>query len=174
MPGRYSGRRRGNYPRAIVNSIKNVHIASFAISSTPASSQMAKAVTSPSPTVTNDVSHGCIIKAIWISLDCCGLGGSGVANQFDAYMIKNPGSNLTLPAPLSVGSSNEKKFVFKQWHAMIMRIQDGPNPYHWEGWIKIPKRYQRMGTDDTIVINIASTSGVTGLFSYQAIYKWYR
>ncbi len=167
-------RNRGNYPRAIVTSIKNVADSAFGISGTTASVILAKAVTAPSPTVTTDVSHGCIIKAIWIVVDMCGLGGTGVLNNFDAYLIKNPGNNLTNPGASSVGSSNEKKFVFKQWRAMIMRNQDGNNPYHWEGWIKIPKRYQRMGTDDVITFAHACSASLTGHGSIQAIYKWYR
>ncbi len=135
---------------------------------------IAKAVTAPSPTVTDDVSHGCIIKAIFCSIDGCGLGGTGVINTMDIYIAKNPGDNLTLPSPLSVGSSNEKKFVFKQWRFMVMRNQDGNTPFHWEGWLKIPKRYQRMGTDDTISISFVCTAGVTGHFDAQFIYKWFR
>ncbi len=157
-----------------VFSIKNVHDGSGALAPTKTVTNFAKAVTSPDPTVDSDVSHGCIIKAVWVSLDVCGLAGTGVLNIADIYISKNPGDNLTLPTPLSVGSSNEKKFVFKQWHAMIMRNQDGNVPYHWEGWIKIPKRYQRMGTDDTMQLVWNCTAGVTGHFAYQTIYKWYR
>ncbi len=174
MPGRYSTRRRSFAPRAVVNSIKNVNIQSIGIVNALTNLVLAKAVTSPSPTVTNDVSHGCIIKAVWISLDVCGLAGTGVLNNSDMYLFKNPGDNLTSPAPGSVGSSNEKKFVFKQWHAMIMRNQDGNVPYHWEGWVKIPKRYQRFGTDDTLKLVVNCTSGLTGHFTIQSIYKWYR
>ncbi len=173
MPGRYFTRRRRG-PQAILTSIKNVHLAQTGITGTTDSETLAKAVTSPSPTVTNDVSHSCIIKALWITMDACGLGGTGVLNVFDMYLIKNPGANLTGPAPISVGSSNEKKFIFKQWRAMIMRNQDGNVPFHWEGWIKIPKRYQRMGTDDLLQLVFACTTGVTGHFAYQCIYKWYR
>jgi len=89
-------------------------------------------------------------------------------------MMKNPGDNLVLPAPESVGTSNEKKFVFKQWKYMIMRNQDGNMPFHWEGWIKIPKRYQRMGTDDTLILGAECTTALTGHWSAQCIYKWYR
>ncbi len=157
----------------VVRSIKNVHISSTGITSTNTEVNLAKAVTAPSPTVTNDVAHGCIIKAIWISLDVCGLAGTGILNTFDSMLMKNPGANLTPPSAGAVGSSNEKKFVFKQWHAMIMRNQDGNVPYHWEGWIKIPKRYHRFGTDDTLVYVIKCTSGVTGHQTIQALYKWY-
>ncbi len=169
------GRRRGAMSLNVINSIKNIHApAAIGVTSSNSIITLAKAVTSPSPTVTSDVSHGCVIKAIWIAFDVCGLGGTGVVNVADMYIIKNPGANLTVPSPASVGSSNEKKFVFRQWRAMIMRNQDGNVPYHWEGWLKIPKLYQRMGTDDRLDFVIICTSGVTAHGSIQAIYKWFR
>ncbi len=174
MPYRRRGSSRGNFPRAVVNSIKNVHNAQFGITAALTSINVAKAVTSPSPTVSNDVSHGCIIKAVWFVIDVCGLGGTGVLNVFDAYLMKDPGANLSPPLPISQGTSNEKKFIFKTWRQMIMRNQDGIFPYHWEGWIKIPKRYQRMGTDDRLVFAVACTTALTGHASIQALYKWYR
>lgn len=158
----------------IVNSIKNVREEAFGITGAQTVSIIAKAVNTPLSTVNNDVSNGCIIKAVWVVIDCCGLGGTGVLNSFGAYIAKNPGANLTMPDPFSVGTSNEKKFVFKQWQAMIMRNQDGNLPYHWEGWVKIPKRYQRMGTDDTLVLVVECTTALTGHFSSLYIYKWYR
>ncbi len=148
--------------------------AQFGLSGTKTNTNLAKAVTTPDPTVDLEVAHGCIIKAVWISLDACGLAGSTALNVFDAYLMKNPGANLTAPDPISVGTSNEKKFVFKQWRAMIMSNVDGNNPYHWEGWIKIPKRYQRFGVDDTLVLQSACTSATTGHCSIQCLYKWYR
>ncbi len=171
------GRRRASYGRQriqpVINSIKNVHNEGFGITSTQTNKNLVKAVDNPVTTVTNDVQRGCVIKAIWISFDVCGIGGTGVLNIADAYLIKNPGANLTLPNPISQGSSNEKKFIFKTWHAMIMRNQDGNVPYHWEGWVKIPKRYQRFGTDDTLLVSVVCTAALTGHASIQAIYKWY-
>ncbi len=169
-------RRRGfsRGPRAVVNSIKNYHIADFGISSTQTNTTFAKAVTSPSPTVSDDVSHGCILKAVYTTIDVCGIGGSGVLNVADFYMMKNPGANLTPPNPRSQGTSNEKKFIFRTWRAMIMRNQDGNVPYHWEGWIMIPKRYQRMGTDDILQMSIVCSAALTGHATYSFLYKWYR
>ncbi len=132
-----------------INSEKHVTDGSVAITSTISVKLIAKAVTAPSNTVTTDCHRGGTIKAIWISLDFCGLATAGVNQRTGVYLIKNPGDNLTEPGTFSVGSSNEKKFVIKQWFAMTMRNQDGNPPYHWEGWVKIPKRYHRMGTDDT-------------------------
>jgi len=135
---------------------------------------VAKAVNTPLSTVATDVSNGCIIKAIYLTWDMCGLGGTGVLNNGTAYLMKNPGDNLSEPAPEAQGTSNEKKFIIKSWRAMIMRNQDGNVPYHWEGWIKIPKRYQRMGTDDTWQFVIECTTALTGHFQIFAIYKWFR
>ncbi len=176
MPGYRRGfsRRRNALSLRPVNSIKNQVVAAAGVTDVNLSTLVAKAVTSPSPTVSSDVSHGCNIKAIWVSFDICGLAGSGVLNNFGAYLIKNPGNNLTPPGVFSVGTSNEKKFVFKQWHAMIMRNQDGNNPYHWEGWVPIPKRYQRMGTDDTFRFIISVTATLTAHMGAEFIYKWYR
>ncbi len=171
------GRRRGSYGRGmapIITSIKNVPNAAIGVTSATSQMLIAKAVTAPSPTVSSDVSHGCIIRAIWVSFDMCGLGATGVLNNMAMYLMKNPGDNLTAPAAFSVGTSNEKKFVFRQWFAMMMRNQDGNPPFHWEGWIKIPKRYQRMGTDDTISLFVTCTASQTGHASMQCVYKWYR
>ncbi len=118
--------------------------------------------------------NGCQIRAIWASIDGCGLGGTGVLNNMSFYLIKNEGANLTVPAPISWGTSNEKKFIIKAWSFMIMRNQDGNVPFHWEGWIKIPKRYWRMGIDDIWQLVFANTAALTGHFKTEFIYKWYR
>ncbi len=168
-------RRKGSFGiRPVINSIKNVFNSQIGITGTATSTVLAKAVNTPLPTVTSDTSQGCVIKAIYIQLDVCGTGAAGVLNVGDIYLIKNPGNNLTNPAPISQGSSNEKKFIFKTWRFMIMRVQDGGQVFHWEGWVKIPKRYWRMGTDDTITMVSQATASQTGHLSVQAIYKWYR
>ncbi len=158
----------------VVNSMKNV--VNFAVGTlgTLGTQIIAKAVNTPLSTVATDVSQGCIIKAIYVNINGCGLGGTGVQNNMFLYLIKNVGANLTLPLPSSVGTSNEKRFVIRQWQFMIMRNQDGNLPFHWEGWIKIPKKYQRMATDDIWNIGYANTVALTGHLSMQFIYKWYR
>ncbi len=155
-----------------INSEK--HIVDFiqAISTTNVASIIAKAVTAPSNTVQTDCHRGGTIKAMWISLDFCGLGTSGNNNRALVYLFKNPGANLTPPGALAVGTSNEKKFCVKMWSQMVMRNQDGNPPYHWEGWVKLPKRYQRMGTDDTWQI-VSGMSGETGHLFCNVIYKEY-
>ncbi len=155
-----------------INSEKHLVDQAEALTSTLSDSLIAKAVTAPSNTITTDCHRGGHIKAIWISLDFCGTGTSGSNIRVICYLIKNPGDNLTEPAPFSIGSSNEKKFVFKVWSQMTMRNQDGNPPYHWEGWVKVPRIYQRMGTDDTIRL-ISGINTETGHLFVNAIYKEY-
>jgi len=155
-----------------VNSIKHVVVVGTGTTTTNVVKDIAKAVVAPSNTVTTDCHHGAVIKAIWLSLDLCGLAASGSRQETSCYLFKNPGANLTPPGALAIGSSNEKKFVVKQWFQMTMRNQDGNPPYHWEGWIKIPKRYQRLGTDDIWQI-VVGTNTSTGHIAFNCIYKEY-
>lgn len=172
MPGRNYGRSSRKMRMLTVNSEKHVVDATIATTSTNVVSIIAKAVTAPSNTVDTDCHRGGIIKAIWISLDFCGLGTTLINRITSVYLMKNPGANLTPPGVFAVGTSNEKKFVIKQWSQMTMLNSDGNPPYHWEGWIKIPKRYQRMGTDDTWVM-VYGVSAQTGHGYHNAIYKEY-
>ncbi len=170
-------KRRGSFRRGLglrpIDSMKNVVMATLGLTTTSQQVILALAVESPASTTQNEIQRGSIIKAVWLSIDFCGLAATGVLQRVSVFLAKNPGANLTFPDAFSVGTSNEKKFVFKQWTQMTMRNQDGNPPYHWEGWVKIPKRYQRFGTDDTLAI-FAETDSVTGHFGVQCIYKWYR
>ncbi len=125
-------------------------------------------------TVANEVERGCNVSSIWLSLDVCGLAGTGVLQRTGCYIIKNSGNNLaTIPSAFAVGTSNEKKFIIKQWQYMTMRNQDGNPPNHWEGWIKIPKGMQRCGADDLWSLAFTTTTAA-GHLSGQCIYKWYK
>ncbi len=163
-------------PRIPVNSIKN-QPNSFAGAPVDTNTfvLIAKGVNTPLSTVATDVSQGCIIKAVWMELwiraseeDVVGL-TTGV----DAYIWKNPGANLTAPNPGSVGTSNEKKFVFKSFKGLVGAGTQGFPAYSWRGWIRIPKIYQRVGTDDLLQLVFRFT-GTAGLVCTNFIYKWYR
>ncbi len=168
--------RRGGSSRKLrlvtINSEKHVVDGGINITTVNVDRIIAKAVTAPSNTIDTDCHRGGTIKAIWIALDFCGLAASGALQRTLVYLIKNPGANLTPPGVFAVGTSNEKKFVIKMWTQMTMRNQDGNPPYHWEGWVKIPKRYQRMGTDDTWNL-VWGANADTGHGSFNVIYKEY-
>jgi len=166
-----SGRKRSSLG-TIVNSMKNVVVLSDSTGTTTQASVIAIAKDAPVNTSANQVRRGSLIKAVWVSFDVCGLAATGVLQQTALYLIKNPGANLTIPGAFVVGTSNEKKYVLKQWQFMTMRNQDGNQPNHWEGWIPIPRRYQRMGADDLLQLAY-ETDAAAGHYSSQFIYKWY-
>ncbi len=168
---RASSRRRSNLG-SLVNSIKNVRDFTTSTGTGKTLHELAIAKDAPVTSAQNEVQRGCIIKAMYISFDVCGLAGTGVLQRTAVYIIKNVGNNLTPPGAFTVGSSNEKRFVFRQWQFMTMRNQDGNNPNHWEGWIPIPRKYQRMATDDKISL-VFETTTAAGHSSSQTIYKWY-
>ncbi len=156
-----------------INSEKHQVQKGGTLSTTNRDDLVAKAVTAPSNTVETDCHRGGHIKAIWLSIDFCGLAAAGVQQDTMVYLIKNPGDNLIEPGVFAYGQSNEKKFIFKTWSQMTMRNQDGNPPYHWEGWVKVPKRYQRMGTDDTFRLISGQDVAGGGHFFFNAIYKEY-
>ncbi len=175
MPYRRGGSYRNRRALSMrpVDSMKNVHEIAQSTGTTAINDILVIAVDTAVTSADNQVQRGATIKAIYLSFDVCGLAASGVRQITNLYLIKNPGANLTAPGPFTVGTSNEKKFVFRQWSFQTMRNQDGNPPFHFEGWIKIPRRYQRFGTDDLLHLTFA-TDTASGHLSGQCIYKWYR
>ncbi len=169
------GRKRtGNRLGSIVDSMKNFVAFDQGLDATTTTVVIAEAQDSAALAVAADVERGCKIFRIWFEIDVCGLAGTGVQNNFDGYFMKNPGQNLTPPTANNYGVSNEKKFIFKSMHAMIMRNQDGNDVIRYRGWLKIPRIYQRMGTNDTIIFVHQCTTAITGHISTRFIYKWFK
>ncbi len=156
-----------------VDSNKNVVDDTASTGTTRQDKVLVLAKDSATNTVQTEVERGCSIRSIYLSFDVCGLAGTGVLQRTNLYLMKNPGANLTPPSAFAVGTSNEKKFVFRQWQVMTMRNQDGNVPFHWEGWIKIPRHYQRFGADDQIHLSFM-TDTAAGHLSLQCIYKWFK
>ncbi len=170
---RYGGRRRPRQRMAVVDSNKNIVSFEDSTGTTLLGNQLVLTKDLATNAVETEVSRGSKVFKVWLSFDCCGLAATGVRQVTNLYLYKNPGANLTAPGAFSVGTSNEKKFVFRQWSFMTMRNQDGNPPYHWEGWIKIPRIYQRMGADDTLNLNY-QTDTAAGHVSGLCIYKWFK
>ncbi len=170
--------RRGNRGRlgTLIDSNKNIR-SLFTAAATGANTTVtvATAVDAAENTTTTQVTRGCKIFRIWLELwiTASATAAEGVTTGVDAYIMKNPGANLTPPNPGTTGSSNEKKFIFKEWKGLIASRKEGFPAYTWRGWLKVPRVYQRMGADDTIVFMIRPT-GVNALVCSNFVYKWYK
>ncbi len=168
--------RRGNRRSrlgTIVNSIKNeVNSVQGVVAATNLTLTIAQAADVHDTAVPTSVRNGCIIKAIWMEWWYYGLSASNTNDIADIYLIKNPGNNLVNPNPGTTGTSNEKKFIIREWKGLAGNKSLGGTPYTQTGrWFKIPKRYQRMGTDDVWFLVVRSPT--TGNFCSKFIYKWY-
>ncbi len=172
MPYRQRGSSRRGLGLRPVKSTKNVVYAEASTGVTALNIVISDAVDTPIIGTANAVNRSCTIKRFWFSFDVCGLAATGVLQTHRMYIMSNPGANLTPPTPGTEGTSNEKKYIYKSWNAMTMRNQDGNVPYHWEGWIRVPKVYQRQGQNDQIRFVFVTTTAA-GHLSFQAIYKWF-
>ncbi len=173
MPFRRRGSSRRGFALRPVDSNKNIFEIAASTGTTLQNVVLVSSVDAPTTAATNEVERGSTVKAFYLSFDVCGLAASGVRQITNLYLMKNPGSNLTVPGAFTAGSSNEKKFIFKMWSFQTMRNQDGNPPFHFEGWMKIPNRYTRMGIDDLIVL-VFQTDTASGHLSGQCVYKWYK
>lgn len=173
MPGRYSMRRRGNRSiRPTINSQKNViDIVSATVGGTNSVNDIAIATNNPLSTVQNHVENGSIIRFINLQVSYNGTAGTGVNNRLTGFLFKNPGANLTPPNPGTTGTSNEKKFVVKEWMVNLGRVQDGANSFTREFRIRIPRVYWRMGVDDKWTVVSRTETGTNSNYCLKAIYK---
>ncbi len=170
--------RRRSGPRPVISSIKNSvsDLTGIAVA-TKTVIEIAKAVAAGVYDNLNvtEVVFPSKISRIWCEFWVEGTADItlGTTYSFDGYIWKNPGNNLTEPVPGTQGSSNEKKFIFKTWKGLITNVRTNGGPfYNWKGWIKVPKVYQRMGTDDRFEFVVISTGGAA-LVCSQFIYKSY-
>ncbi len=172
MGRRFSGGFRRRSGLNIVDSIKNEVNAIAGISAaTNQVTTLVNSVDSPATTNASQVKRGSKIFRIWFEFWYYGLSAGETNDIMDAYFMKNPGNNLTPPNPGTVGTSNEKKFIIKEWRGLAGLKSLGGQPYQWRGWIKIPKVYQRNGTDDRWLFVLRSPT--TGNLCTKFVYKWF-
>ncbi len=172
FPRRQSRRRRSSLG-TIVNSMKNErNFVRGILATTNNVENIAIAVDAADIAQSDQVTRGSLIKAIWIEFWYYGLSTASTNDIVDIYLIKNPGNNLTPPNPGTTGTSNEKKYIIREWKGLAGNKSLGGYPYEQRGrWFKIPKRYQRMGTDDRW--QLVTRSPTTGNLCQKFIYKWY-
>ncbi len=87
---------------------------------------------------------------------------------------KNPGGNLTLPAPNLVGPNDNKRYIIHQEMILINNQGGGSNPrILFNGVIAIPKGYRRNGPNDQLSVSILCPQ-VDIAYCLQAHYKEFR
>ncbi len=112
---------------------------------------IADAVDAPVLANTPEVQTGCTINGFYIRLEAASNEAIDLGAIPNYYMMisKNPGDNVTMPAPNAVGSNDNKRFVIHQEMTMIENKGQGSNPRTiFNGVVVVPKGMRRMGPDD--------------------------
>ncbi len=170
MVARRFNRRQNLRP---INRIKHVtDLQSGITAGTTEDTNIVNTVDNPTIASTNQVEKGSTINGIFVSLEVVATTSAALSN---AYMIiaKNPGGNLTLPAPNVVGANDNKRYVFHQEMIMLQQ-QTNSNPRTlFKGVVVIPRGFRRMSSGDLITIRVLSP-GVNLNYCLQTHYKEFR
>ncbi len=133
---------------------------------------MVLAVETPALASTEEVAIGSTVNAIYLRVEINATSSAALANAY-LIVMKSPGGAVTTPAANTVGSNDDKRFVFHQEMVMLQQ-QDGSNPRTlMNGVIMVPKGYRRMGPNDRITLGILAP-GVNINVCIQCHYKEFR
>lgn len=170
----FSRRRTGSQLRP-VNSRKNIvqDVAIIAAAATGDFLVVNGVDVTPALADTDGVTTGSRVNTVYLEIWLMGNAVEGVNSPFVWYLAKNPGTNLTLPAPSSAGASDNKKWIFAMGKGLIGSQVNGQPGYVIRGWFSIPAKYRRMGHDDQIVLRIENNTANDLNVCRLAIYKWY-
>ncbi len=135
-----------------INRIKHVVDSSATVAAgTALEFQIANATDTPTLAVTNSVETGAKINGFYIRVEVASNEAIDLGAIPNAYLMisKNPGGNVTMPAPNAVGASDNKRFVIHQEMSMIENKGQGSNARTlFNGVVVVPKGMRRMGPGD--------------------------
>ncbi len=131
-------------------------------------------VDAPDSTITNfaEVQTGSNVYSIYLTVEATASTSAALAN---VYMIiyKSPGDNIPALVPNTIGSNDDAKWVIHEEMVMLERSTAGNPRNIFKGVIRLPKKMQRFGRNDRLVIALLSP-GVTVDNCFQCIFKEYR
>ncbi len=158
-----------------INRIKHVVDASGTMTSPAQTSiDLIKAVDAPVLANTSEVITGSKVNAIYLRVE---VGSNeqilGLVPNMYMIIFKNPGGNLTDPAPANVGGNDNKRYVIHQEMVMFENVQGGNTKTLFNGVIVIPKGYRRFGPNDLLSIVMVATQ-LNTVFCIQCHYKEFR
>ncbi len=159
-----------------INRIKHVVDASATQAAAAVTSwQIATAVDAPALANSEEVITGSTINGVYVKFEIASNDAQVTGAIPNVYLAiwKNPGNNLTLPAPNAIGISDEKRFCIHQEMVMIQNVVSSNPRILFNGVIKIPKGYRRFGPKDKLTAQILSPA-IDISACMQAHYKEFR
>ncbi len=122
---------------------------------------LADATDTPTIASTPSVETGSKVNGIYLRVEIASNDPIDLGAVPNCYMTvaKNPGNNITLPAPNIVGGSDNKRFIIHQEMTMFENKGQGSNARTlFNGVIVIPKGMRRFGPDDQLTLSVLSPS----------------
>ncbi len=123
---------------------------------------------------TTEVDRGSRINTVYIEIYIYGNTTTGTNSPMTWFVMKNPSTEIAVPNPALLGTTDRKKFVFAMGRGLSGSSTTGSPPYVIRGWFSIPKRYRRMGQNDTLNWSIRNDSGANLNICSMFLYKWYK
>ncbi len=137
---------------------------------------IADATDTPTIAATTSVETGSKINGIYLRVEAASNEAIdlGAVPNFYMMVYKNPGNNVTMPAPNVVGGSDNKRFVIHQEMTMLENKGQGSNARTiFNGVIVIPKGMRRFAPDDRLAIDVLCPALATAV-CIQCHYKEFR
>ncbi len=123
---------------------------------------------------TNEVETGSKVNGIYLAVEVTRTGTtSDVLPNVYMSVSKNPGGNLTLPAPNVVGASDNKRFVIHQEMVMLQGFNASNPRTLFKGVIVLPRGYRRFAPNDQLTL-LTLSPGVNISVCVQCHYKEFR
>ncbi len=119
-----------------------------------------------------EVQTGATVGSIFLNVQVSATSTAALANVYMAVW-KDPGGNIALIDPQTVGTSDDKRFVIHQEMIMTEKNTTAIPRTLFKGVIKIPRGYKRFGYNDILQLSLKSP-GVTMDYCVQCIYKEFR
>ncbi len=119
---------------------------------------------------------GSKINGIYLKVECASneVATPGAIPNVYLAVYKDPGDNLAVIDPTTIGANDNKRFVFHQEMIMLENTGKGGNPrILFNGVIVIPKGYRRNGPNDRLYLSIRSNT-LDIAFCVQCHYKEFR
>ncbi len=137
--------------------------------------ELIRGVDAPVLAATTHVEVGSKVNGIYLKVEVASNEAFDAGAVPNVYMIvtKNPGDNITPPAPNAVGASDNKRFVIHQEMIMINNTIGGNPRVLFNGVIVIPKGYRRFAPSDELQLSILSPA-IDIAMCVQCHYKEFR
>jgi len=158
-----------------VNRIKHVIDSQLGLAlGTSTGVNLVKSVDAPVIANTSEVQTGATVNGIYLVVEATNTTAvSGVLRNIYMIVYKNPGGNITAPAPNAVGADDNKRYVIHQEMVMMQAEANGNPRTLFKGVIVLPRGYRRFGPGDLLELQLLSPGSVNNM-CVQCHYKEFR